>query len=240
VPLPTRVSILIPCYGLAGTIAANPDRVVAATADAQGEKAVGVDDGSTDGTREEAERAAARHSGVVVVANPQNAGKGRALQRAFAASSGEIVVFLDGDLDLPPEQVPALVAALRRGGFDALLGTKQAAMAAGGYPRVRRVLSRLFSAATRFAFRLPVTETQTGLKAFRRAPLATALPRVKISRYAFDLELIVLLHRAGCRIGEFPVEVEVQASTSRVTAGTLWEMGRDTARLWFRTFFRRH
>lgn len=228
----------MPCYGLAGTIAANLDRVVAATAAEPGVEVVVVDDGSTDGTREEAERAAARHSGVVVVANPQNAGKGRALQRAFAASSGEIVVFLDGDLDLPPEQVPALVAALRRGGFDALLGTKQAAMAAGGYPRVRRVLSRLFSAATRFAFRLPVTETQTGLKAFRREPLGAALPRVQIGRYSFDLELVVLMHRAGCRIGEFPVELRVQASTSRVTVGTLWEMGRDTVRLWFRTIAR--
>ena len=62
-----------------------------------------------------------------------------------------------------------------------------------------------------------------------------ALPRVQIGRYSFDLELVVLMHRAGCRIGEFPVELKVQASTSRVTVGTLWEMGRDTVRLWFRT-----
>jgi hypothetical protein len=238
-PPPPCISILMPCYGLAGPIAANIDRVVAATAAEPGVEVVVVDDGSADGTREEAERAAARHPGVVVVANPRNAGKGRALQRAFAASSGEIVVFLDGDLDLPPEQVPALVAALRRGGFDALLGTKHAAMVAGGYPRMRRVLSRLFSATTRFAFRLPVAETQTGLKAFRREPLGAALPRVQIGRYSFDLELVVLMHRAGCRIGEFPVELEAQASTSRVTVGTLWEMGRDTVRLWFRTIARR-
>ncbi|MFH1330709.1 MAG: glycosyltransferase family 2 protein [Actinomycetota bacterium] len=239
-PPPARVSILMPCYGLAGPIAANINRVVAATAAEPGVEVVVVDDGSPDGTREEAERAAARHPGmVVVVANPQNAGKGRALQRAFAASSGETVVFLDGDLDLPPEQIPALVAALHRGGFDALLGTKRAAMVAGGYPRARRVLSRLFSAVTRFAFRLPVTETQTGLKAFRREPLGAALPRVQIGRYSFDLELVVLMHRAGCRIGEFPVELRAQASTSRVTVGTLWEMGRDTVRLWFRTTARR-
>ena len=235
-PSPARVSILMPCYGLARTIAANIDRVVAATAGETGVEVVVVDDGSKDGTRREAERAAARHTGVLVVANPQNAGKGRALQRAFAASSGEVVVFLDGDLDLPPEQVPALVQTLRAGGFDALLGAKRAALVAGGYPPARRVLSHLFSAVTRFAFRLPVSETQTGLKAFRREPLAAALPRVRISRYSFDLELVVLLHRAGCRIGVFPVELEVQASTSRVNVGTLWEMGRDTARLWFRTF----
>jgi len=197
-----------------------------------------ADDGSTDGTRAAAEAAAARHPHVLVVANPQNAGKGRALQRAFAASSGEIVVFLDGDLDLPPEQVPAMVAELRRGGYDALLGAKRAALVAGGYPLTRRILSRAFSAVVRVAFRLPVAETQTGLKAFRREPLAAALPRVRIRRYTFDLELVVRLHRAGCRLGEYPVELAVQASTSKVTAGTLWEMGRDTLVLWFRTLRR--
>jgi glycosyltransferase involved in cell wall biosynthesis len=229
----------MPCYGLAGSIAASIDRVVAATAGEPGVEVVVADDGSTDGTRQAAEGAAARHPQVLVVANPQNAGKGRALQRAFAASSGEVVVFLDGDLDLPPEQVPAMVAELRRGGWDALLGAKRATLVAGGYPWTRRVLSRVFSAIIRLAFRLPVAETQTGLKVFRREPLSAALPRVQIARYSFDVELVVLLRRAGCRIGEFPVELEAHASASRVTLGTLWEMGRDTARLWFRTFVRR-
>jgi hypothetical protein len=176
---------------------------------------------------------------VLVVANPENAGKGPVLQRAFAASSGEIVVFLDGDLDLPPEQVPAMVAELRRAGWDALLGAKRAALVAGGYPRARRVLSRVFSAVTRLAFRLPVEETQTGLKAFRREPLETAMPALQIGRYSFDLELVSLLHRAGGRIGEYPVRLEAHASESRVTVATLWEMGRDTVRLWFRTVVRR-
>lgn len=238
-PPAARLSILMPCYGLVGSIAANIDRVVAATAGEEGVEVIVADDGSADGTREAAEAAAARHPGVLVVANPQNAGKGRALQRAFAASSGEIVVFLDGDLDLPPEQVPAMVAQLRRSGYDALLGAKRAALVAGGYPTTRRILSRVFSAVVRLAFRLPVAETQTGLKAFRREPLGAALPRVRINRYTFDLELVVLLHRAGCRLGEYPVDLAVQASTSKVTAATLWEMGRDTLVLWFRTLFHR-
>jgi glycosyltransferase involved in cell wall biosynthesis len=237
-PGPSRVSILMPCYQLAAAIGGNIDRVVAATAAEPGVELVVADDGSTDGTLEEVERAAARHPNVLVVANPQNAGKARALQRAFAASTGEIVVFLDGDLDLPPEQVPAMVAELRRGGWDGLLGAKRAALVAGGYPWVRRVLSRVFATAIRLAFRLPVAETQTGLKAFRREPLAAALPRVQIARYSFDVELAVLLHRAGCRLGDFPVDLEAHASVSRVTLGTLWEMGRDTGRLWFRTFWR--
>ena len=194
-----------------------------------------ADDGSTDGTRLAAERAAIPHPRVSVVANPHNEGKGRVLQRAFAASRGVTIVFLDGDLDLPPEQVPGFVARLEERGLDALLGSKRDAMVSGGYPTARRVLSRIFSAVVRLAFRLPVVETQTGLKAFRRDALEATLPRVQISRYTFDLELAVRLHRGGFRIEEAPVELDVQASSSRVTLGTLWEMGRDTAGLWFRS-----
>jgi len=234
-PPPARVSILMPCYQLAGAIAASLDRVVAATAAEAGVEVVVADDGSTDGTLAAARAAAARHPGVVVVANPQNEGKGRALQRAFAVSTGEIVVFLDGDLDLPPEQVPALVARLRSGGEDALLGAKRAALVPGGYPRARRVLSRLFSAVARLAFRLPVAETQTGLKAFRREALEATLPQVRIRRYTFDLELVVRLDRAGYRLGEFPVTLDLQASGSRVTLRAVAQMARDTALLWFRS-----
>jgi len=225
----------MPCYELVSSIADNIDRVVAALADESGVEVIVADDGSTDGTRLEAERAATRHPGVQVVANPRNEGKGRVLQRAFAASTGETVVFLDGDLDLPPEQVPGFLAHLAGHHLDALLGAKRDAMVGGGYPAKRRVLSRVFSAVTRIAFRLPAIETQTGLKAFRRAPLAATLPGVEISRYSFDLELVVRLHRAGYRIEEAPVELDVRASTSRVTVGTLWEMGRDTIGLWLRS-----
>jgi glycosyltransferase involved in cell wall biosynthesis len=230
-----RVSILLPCYELAGSIAGNIDRVVTALAGEPGVEVIVADDGSTDGTRLAAERAAVPHGRVSVIASPHNEGKGRVLQRAFSASTGATVVFLDGDLDLPPEQVPAFVARLEERGLDALLGGKRDAMVGGGYPAARRVLSRIFSAVVKLAFRLPVTETQTGLKAFRRDALEATLPLVQISRYTFDLELVVRLHRGGFRVEEAPVELDVQASSSRVTLGTLWEMGRDTAGLWFRS-----
>ena len=234
-PQQARVSVLMPCYGLAASIADNIDRTAAALAGEPGVELIVADDGSADGTRLAAERAAARHPRVAVVASAENEGKGRALQRAFAAATGETIVFLDGDLDLPPEQVPAFVALLEADDLDALLGSKRDAMISGGYPATRRVLSRVFSALVGIGFRLPVVETQTGLKAFRREALAATLPLVEIGRYTFDLELVVRLDRAGYRIGEAPVELDVQASSSRVTLGTLWEMGRDTAALWFRS-----
>ncbi|MFN2485203.1 MAG: glycosyltransferase, partial [Acidimicrobiia bacterium] len=126
----------------------------------------------------------------------------------------EIVVFLDADLDLPPEQVPGLVANM--GDVDLLVGAKRSAMRGGRYPLVRRLLSRLFAFLTVGLFRLPVRETQTGLKILRRSIIDQVLPEMRIHGYAYDLEMLIRSHRAGFLIKEVPVELGPTASEAPV------------------------
>ena len=233
--VPGRVSVVMPAYQLAHTIAANIDRTVDALAGIDDLEIIVVDDGSDDGTRDCALQAAAAHDGVEVISYQGNRGKGAALQQGFAVATGDTVVFLDGDLDLPPEQVPAFVDTFRSADVDALVGAKQPAMAPGTYPPVRRVLSKLFSATVRVMFRLPVEETQTGLKVFRRKPLDDFFGELEVKRFTFDLELIVRMTRAGYSIAEAPVQLSRDASGTGVSAGMLLEMGRDTLGIWFRS-----
>ncbi|MDX1450186.1 MAG: glycosyltransferase family 2 protein, partial [Acidimicrobiia bacterium] len=167
-PPTSGVSILLPAYNLETSIASSIDRVVAATVALDDVEIIVCDDGSEDDTRRAAETAAAGHGNVVVVGHRPNQGKGAALQTAFAASTKPTVVFLDADMDLPPEQVPGFVAAMHDRSVDALVGTKQEAMEPGRYPGYRRLLSKVFSGVIMLLFNLPVEETQTGLKAFRR------------------------------------------------------------------------
>jgi glycosyltransferase involved in cell wall biosynthesis len=224
----------MPVYRLADDIGRNIDRVVRAMAPIPDFEVIVSDDGSDDGTRAAAESAAADHPNATVVGHEVNAGKGRAVQEGVAASTGDVVVVLDADLDLPPEQLPGVLHRFDGLGVDALVGSKRGSMRSGGYPWLRRMLSRIFSFVTKVAFRLPVSETQTGLKVFRREPLLEVLPAVEVGRYVYDLELLVRLKKAGYRIAETPVSLEVATSGSSVAAGTLWEMGRDTVGLWFR------
>ena len=234
------VSIVMPAYNLGETIAANIDRTVSAMSAMAQTEIVVVDDGSTDGTGAAAAEAAAGHHAVTVVSYSTNRGKGAALKAGFEASTGSEVVFLDGDLDLPPEQVPMFMDHFRASGADALVGAKQTSMEPGSYPLLRRVLSKLFSGTIRMLFRLPVKETQTGLKVFHREPLEAVMPALRVMRYAYDLELIVSLHRRGYRIEQAPVELAEGASAGGVSVGTLWEMGRDTLRIWLRSVFGRY
>ena len=222
------VSVVLPAYQLGSVIAANVERVASILAPFSAEIIV-VDDGSTDQTRSEALRATASISGASVLSHPVNRGKGQALFTGARAAKGDLIVFLDADLDLPPEQVPDLLAGM--GETDVLVGAKRDSMAAGRYPLIRRLLSRMFSLATVGLFRLTVTETQTGLKIFRRDVLELVIPQMRIDGYAYDLEMLVRAQRAGFKLTQTPVELGPGASTASLRGTMLWQMARDTARL---------
>jgi glycosyltransferase involved in cell wall biosynthesis len=222
------VSVVLPAYQLGSVIAGNVERVASVLANLSAEIIV-VDDGSTDQTKSEALRATASIPRARVLSHPVNRGKGQALFTGARAATGTLVIFLDADLDLPPEQLPDLLAGM--GETDVLVGAKRDSMAAGRYPLIRRVLSRLFSLATVGLFRLTVTETQTGLKIFRRNVLELVIPQMRIDGYAYDLEMLVRAQRAGFKLTQAPVELGPGASTASLRGGMLWQMARDTARL---------
>lgn len=229
------ISILMPAYRLVKTIGGNIERVVAVANQLGDAEVVVCDDGSDDGTAGAADEVALRYEHVTVVSNPVNRGKGGALKTAFAASTGETVVFLDGDLDLPPEQLPSFLQAFAESGTDVLVGAKRAAMARTDYPALRRILSLIYMSVVRLLFRLPVTETQTGLKVFKRSVLAPVLPGLSLERYTFDIELLGRIHRLGGRIDAAPVELGPEAAQG-LSTGTLLEMARDTIRIWLHSF----
>ena len=230
---PTDVSVLLPAYNLGGVISPNVDRVAAIVDAWDRSQVVVVDDGSTDDTRMQAEKAAADWDTVLVVGYDGNRGKGAALKEGFRHATGDIIIFLDADLDLPPEQLPGFLDTFASLDTDVLIGAKRSAMTPGRYPILRRMLSRSFAATNRILFRLPVRETQTGLKVFRREVLETCLPALETEGYAFDLELLLRIQSGGGTMMETPVTLAPGAAGS-VKVSTLLAMGRDTIRIWIR------
>jgi hypothetical protein len=86
----------------------------------------------------------------------------------------------------------------------------------------------------RLLFDLAVTDSQTGLKLFRRDVLMDVVPRLAVKRFAFDLELLVVAHHLGyTRIAEAPVELDFQFS-STVNVGSAYRALWDTAAIFYR------
>lgn len=219
----------MPSYQLGDVIGPNVRRVLDSLSQVGSHEVVVVDDGSTDGTAEILFELAAEQPGVRVVSHDHNRGKGRALISGWEASSGDRIVFLDADLDLPPEQIPDLLSYLDKA--DVVVGTKREAMSRHDYPFLRSLLSRVYSLFTGGLFRLPVRETQTGLKVFRRSVLDRVLPQMRIYGYAFDLELLVRADRLGASMVEVPVTLAAAAKESSFRVGMARELAFDTLRL---------
>jgi glycosyltransferase involved in cell wall biosynthesis len=220
------LSVVMPAYQLGDDIADNIRRVARVLPQAE---IVVVDDGSTDQTEAAALLAAAELPQVKVLRHQKNQGKGEALRTGAESAGGDWVIFLDGDLDLPPEQVPELLGSLE--GCDVLVGSKHGAMHGEHYPWKRRVLSLIFAVIIRMMFRLPISETQTGLKILRAQVVREIFPKLTVHGYAYDLEMLVRAQRAGYRLAETPVRLRVGASSGSLRPAMLWELGRDTLKV---------
>ncbi len=194
-----------------------------------------VDDGSIDATAESARLCAEAHPGRIFVFRvPVNSGKGAALILGANHARGELVAFLDADLDLHPRQIAALHARMEATGADAVIGSKRHPESVVAYPFWRRVLSTGYFFLVKMLFAMPLRDTQTGIKLFRRRVLLDAIPRVRVQRFAFDLELLVSMHDAGAKIVDAPVVLTTQRLTGRIAFKDVKAVFRDTCAVFLR------
>jgi glycosyltransferase involved in cell wall biosynthesis len=199
-----------------------------------------VDDGSGDWTWEEARHAARGLRNVQVKRNEVNQGKGWALKEAFRLCKGQWVVFLDSDLDIDPAQLKLFFEIQAREGTDIVIGSKRHPDSRLNYPLKRRIISAGYFFLVKLLFGLPIRDTQTGLKLFKREVLRRAFPKVLIKRYAFDLELLVLAHHLGFSIAEAPVIVNYRGKFGHIGLKAVFNIWWDTMAIFYRLYLKKH
>lgn len=201
-----QLSILIPAYNEASRIRAMLEDYCAATVDRDAELIVVVN-GSYDSTerivREEFMPRFPRLR-VIVITDP--VGKGGALMRGLAESRGDKVGFTDADGSTPAAFFLSLADRLDGSGLLIASRWLPGAKISRKQPWHRLVSSRVFNRMVRLAFGLEVTDTQCGAKIMSRDVLETILPRVGVTQWAFDVDLLFHVRRAGFPIREVPAE----------------------------------
>lgn len=194
------VSVLIPVYNEQDTVAEIVERVRAAPYTTE---VICVDDCSTDGTRDILARLLADGRVHRVIHQQRNRGKGAAIRAAIAASTGDIVIVQDADLEYSPADWPALFEPLVQGRADAVFGSRFL----GGTHRVlyywHSVGNSLLTTLSNMFSNLNLTDMECCYKAVR-GELARSLP-LRSERFGFEPEITARLSKANARIFEVPV-----------------------------------
>jgi glycosyltransferase involved in cell wall biosynthesis len=188
-----------------------------------------VDDGSMDDTRFRALQYANRNSHVRVVGYDRNLGKGFAVREGFWRSKGDIVIFVDADLEIDYGIVRRYVEALKNA--DIIIGSKWHRESVVDVSFVRKLLSRGYNVIVRLLTGLRVCDTQCGIKAVRRRAFGSVFRRLSVKRYAFDVELLVLARVFGLRVVELPVKLKL---SSMFSFREIWRMFLDLLGITYR------
>ncbi len=192
-----EISVVIPVLDEEGTIEELSERIATAL-DGIGKsfEIVFVDDGSTDSTPQRVATAHEVDPRVKFVRLRRNFGKAAALCAGFEASSGAIVITMDGDLQDEPREIPRFLEKLDEG-FDLVSGWKKHRKD----PVNKRWPSKLFNWATRRLAQVDLHDFNCGFKAYRREVLDQIALYGELHRY-----IPVLASRRGFRVGELAVE----------------------------------
>ncbi len=225
------LSVVMPVYNEGTVIRENLRRTVVVFRPLGPFEIIAVNDGSSDNSATELDNAAGELAEVRVLQLPHR-GKGEALRQGTRAAKGDWVIFLDSDLDLPPDQITLFLALQHIHQADAVIGSKLHPDSNVDYPLIRRIYSYGYYLLVKLFFGLPVRDTQTGLKLVRREILTQAVDKTRVEGFAFDLELLVHLVEAGAKMAEAPVVVNHQLKYGGVGLNAVWDIWRETWRTW--------
>jgi len=162
-----------------------------------------VVNGSTDATFDVVSAMARSLPHVVVLDIPERIGKGGAVRAGLAIARGTWVGFVDADMATAPEEYRRILDAARTA--DAAIGSRWTPGAhVLGRTLPRAIVGGIFLALVRVLFDLRFADTQCGAKIFHRRFLPGYLAASHVNDLAFDVEMLLLLQRAGARIVEVP------------------------------------
>ncbi len=191
-----------------------------------------ADNASTDRTLHVARELAEELHGVSVVSLDRK-GKGIALRTVWAASSADIVAYMDVDLSTGLEGFLPLIAPLVSGHSDLAIGSRLAHGARTLRGARRELVSRGYNALIKLTHGAQFSDSTCGFKAGRTEVVRPLLEAACDDGFFFDTELLLLAEHNGLRIHEVPVDWIEDMDTRVDIVGTsvknlkgLWRMAR--------------
>ncbi len=227
------LSLVIPAYREALRLPSTLDRIALFLPSLGHDcEVIVVDDGSPDATAAVARSFKSRFTTLRVLRHERNRGKGAAVRTGVLAASGRCIAFIDADLAAPVDALPRLLAALGQGADVAVASRRtRGADIARAQPVTRRVAGWAFRRLVRAIVPVGVSDTQCGLKAFRRDAARLLAQRSGVDGWAFDVEWLALARLEQLRVAEIPVRWSDDARSALVLRRAALQMFGDLWRI---------
>jgi glycosyltransferase involved in cell wall biosynthesis len=199
-----KLSIVMPAYNERRTIREILAQVLAVDLGDLEREIVIVDDGSTDGTRDILRELDGKN-GVRVLLQTRNLGKGAAVWAGMRASTGDLVVVQDADLEYDPEEYPVLLGPILSGKAEVVYGSRFL-----GSPHGHRVLyfwhtvgNRLLTLMSNVFTDLNLSDMETCYKVMTRGVVDRL--DLRSQRFGVEPEITCKVARMCVRIYEVPI-----------------------------------
>ncbi len=241
----TLVSIVIPAYKQEKTIKQDIENICQTMAQTRWDfEIIVVVDGIVDDTFFEAKKV--DRPNVLVYGYEENKGKGFAIRYGMEKTRGDLVAFIDAGMDINPNGISMVLEHMEWYNADAIVGSKRHPVSKINYPFIRKFYSFSYHLLVRILFGIRLTDTQTGLKVFKRNVIAAVLPRLLVKEFAFDLEILAVCRYLGFqRIYEAPIEVNWNSENTSFTPFLIFDrhiryMIVDTFAIFYRMYVLRY
>lgn len=197
-----RLSIIVPAYNEEQTIVKVIHALITEVQDLF--EIIVVDDGSKDRTAELVEQLVPQVPCLKLIRQPQNMGKTAALRTGFAASSGDVVVVQDADLEYDPTDIKGLLEPILTGKADVVYGSRFITRRAARVLYFRHYLANQFlTFLSNLLTDLNFTDVETGYKAFRGEIIRNMV--IETRGFGFEIEVTAKVAKLKCRVFEVPI-----------------------------------
>ena len=229
------ISVIMPCFKGEKVIEKALERTCKAMKELKRNyEIIVVVDGNLDSSYEIAQKMGRQNPKIRPFTYEQNKGKGHAIKFGSGLVSKELTLFMDSDLDLPPEQIKIFLTFMKKLKTDIIIGSKRHRLTKLDYPLTRRVLSFFYSLLLKALFDLNVTDTQVGFKLMKSEVAKKVMPKVLVKRYAFDVEFLVVAKKMGYTIAEAPVIIMFKGIESTINPKQIGHIFIDTIAIFYR------
>jgi glycosyltransferase involved in cell wall biosynthesis len=194
----SKISVLIPAFGEGQ----NLPKLITELRDTlycfnKNFEAIIINDGNFDGSFEIIQKLEGEYRWVKGLLSYERRGKTKAIKDGFKVASGDVIVLMDADLQYSPKDIPKLVSTLENA--DVVNGLR--VWRKDNF--VRKVESRIYNGLVRLFFNVDFSDSNSGLKVFKRKVLEEFVDQLKDGWHRY---MLVLAAKKGYQVMEVPVQ----------------------------------